>query len=125
MTNSSCGYNWGGNVLSDYFVQLMMMDYDISEPDLVESGRLYFMEHLAECGVDPRHIGFFDFEVKNKNKNNDNFKIKPNDIVSAMWICGFFPDNCNLLFEENKTIFDGKIFKFNKKTKSLTWELKK
>lgn len=121
--NSSGGYNWGGNVLTDFFVQLMLMDYDISDYSFVESGKMHYMEYLMNNGVEPNHLKFFDFDVS-RDKDGNHFKIKPDNIVSAMWICGFFPENCNLLFEENKTIFDGKIFKFNKETKSLTWESK-
>ena len=112
-------YSIGKNDFTDYFMELLYEGYDISDPELIGNTNIYFSKFLMNKGISENDLLFFDFKII--RGRGESYKVKANNIVTAMWLSGFFPENCNLLFEKNRVIFDGKIFKFNRKTKKLSW----
>lgn len=114
-------YQWGYNYIQDVIMQIMISEKDPLNEGTLESLYNIFEEYLIMCGVDPNDIDYLEFFIEKDSIRN---KIKASNIVSAMWLCGFLPDDPQSIFDKDKVLFEGKIFKFNKSTNKLTWKEK-
>lgn len=65
-------------------------------------------------------IEYLDYELK-INKLADRIDIKASNIVTALWFIGKYPLNASLAINKNECRIQDKIYKFNEKTKLLTW----
>lgn len=116
-------YEWGYNPIRDFLFQLILNGLDISEDENfngVVDNVIYMLKHM---GIGEDCIAHLDFEIK--KKKNGYFKVIPYNMLTAMWFSGFFIKNCGLVIENNSITLDGIRYKFNKKTKKLTWQEKK
>lgn len=111
-------YEWGFDYVQDILIQVMLNDNDLLDPDILGGVNNIILNYLYANGVSEADAKFFDVIVE---KEDVKFTLKAGNIVSGMWLSGFFPENPNLLFDKNRAIFDGKIFTFNKKTKKFGW----
>lgn len=114
-------YVWDENYLRDLFMEIILADNDLNDTETLNGIKILVENYLLIRGVDPNDAKFLKIFIE---KNDEFYKIRAGNIVSGMWLSGFFPDNVNLLFEKNSVIFDGKIFVYNKKTKDFSWKEK-
>ena len=75
---------------------------------------------LSYMGAKPNDINQY-LEYNIKKDKEIRFSVLPNNIISAMWFTGILPENCETAFLNNSAVYRGNQFKFNKKTKKLTW----
>jgi hypothetical protein len=72
---------------------------------------------LIKVGVYEEDLVYLDYNFKFKN----NFiKLTPNNFVCALWFIGALPEDTNIIFEENKAIVGGYLYRFNQRTKKLS-----
>jgi hypothetical protein len=116
-------YEWGNNPIKDFLFQLLMYNNDISSDELMSGIVDNILYMLKAMGIEENCIAHLDFEIKQKKKGY--FKVVPYNMLTAMWFSGFFIKNCGLVLENNSITLDGIQYKFNKKTKKLTWQEKK
>ena len=115
-------YVWGNSIVKDFLFQLLLQKNDITEPEMKEGieGNIKYI--LLSFGVRNEDLAYLEYEIK-KTKGI-HFKIIPDNILTAMWFSGYYPEKCDLIYQKNYAKFDNKLFKFNKKTKKLKWEKK-
>ena len=116
-------YKWGYNPLKDFLFQLILNDEDISDDEIHEAvvdNVIYILKYL---GIEGDCLKNLDFEIK--KKRDAYFKVVLHNIVTAMWFSGVFVNDCSFAINNDFITFEDKIFKFNKKTKKLTWKEKK
>lgn len=112
-------YEWGSSPIRDFLLQIMLLDNDITDLKYNDgiTDNINFM--LAHMGVDRHDLLYLDFKFKEPKKGH--VRVIPNNIVCAMWFIGALP-NCDRTFKNNYAYFNDRKYKFNKKTKRLTWE---
>ena len=111
-------YEWDKNPISDFFLQNLINDIDISKKknfDDIRENLSSFIEYFLE---EENDIVYLDFSIK-KDKFGG-FNIVANNIVTALWFSGIIPRDTNDVLNKNKFEFDNKKYTFNKKTKVLT-----
>ena len=113
-------YNWGENLINDFLLQLIFLGNDITNEKFILEIKNSIMIMISEMGVDANDLYYLDYEIK-KNKSGI-IQVIPGNIVCAIWFIGAVPNNCDFVFKENYVIFKSRKYKFNKKTKRLTWE---
>ena len=107
--------------IRDFFFQLMMLEYDLSEEEMINSlySTIHYMLEQMDVGTDP--MEYLDFNIKKKDMNY--LKVIANNIVTALWFTGIIPLNPDSVYENNEMRYNGKLYKFNNKTKKLTWKI--
>lgn len=113
-------YVFGENVLRDFLMQLQLLGNDISSQDFQEGIEENTKYILMNMGVHPEDMQYLDFKFKKYGEGH--VRLMPKNIVTALWFIGVFPENCETAFLTNSVIYYGLKYKFNKKTKRLTWE---
>lgn len=116
-------YEWGYNPLKDFLFQLILKDHDISDDEIfndIVDNILYMLRYL---NISEDCLTNLDFEIK--KKGDSYFKIVPHNIITAMWFTGVLINDCSFEIDNNSIIFENYIYKFNKKTKKLTWKERK
>ena len=113
-------YVFGQNIIRDFLFQLQMNGNDLAHPDFKEGIEENTKYILAGMGVRHEDLHYLDYKFKKEGVGN--IRVLPNNIVSAMWFCGIFPENCETAFLSNTAIYNGMKYKFNRKTKRLSWE---
>ena len=113
-------YKWNENPLRDFLLKIMLFENDITDSkyndDIVNN--ISFM--LTHMSVDDYDIKYLDFKLKETKKGY--VRVISNNIVCAMWFIGALPPNCTNVIKDNFAYFKDRKYKFNKKTKRLTWE---
>ena len=69
---------------------------------------------------DKYNINYFDFDVK-IDKFGDSLEIKANNIVTALWFIGEFPYEPDFIMKKRKYLTDSGYYKFDGRTKKLTF----
>ena len=117
-------YVWGVNPVQDLLFQIMMSiedDLDLSDPQVNEGVENSLIVLLTSMGVDPMDVHeYLDFKFKKIGRGY--IKALPNNIVTAMWFVGAMPKDCEMVYLHNTAVYSGHEYKFNKKTKKLTWK---
>lgn len=113
-------YRWGNSMVQDFLFQLLLQENDITNPE-IEAGIEGNIKHiLLRYGVRNEDLAYLEYKIK---KSKDvHYKVVPDNIITAMWFSGYYPDKCDLIYEKNYAKFDNKLFKFNKRTKKIKWE---
>lgn len=107
------------NPLREFLLQLIVLGNDLEELALESNFHETVIHILLRIGVMRDDIQYLNYEIRQPRKGY--FKVVAKNIVTALWFSGYFPQNNDLIFVNNSAIFDDKKFKFNKKTKKLTW----
>lgn len=115
-------YKWGYNPLKDFLFQLILNNYDISKDEVFNEIELNIINMLTYLGIDEHCLKFLDFEIR---KKDNHFKVISNNIVTAMWFSGAYINDCSFAIDNNSVTFENRKYRFNKKTKKLTWKEKK
>ena len=113
-------YPFGENVLRDFLFQLQLLGNDISADEFQEGIEDNTKYILSGMGVHHIDLQYLDFKFKKYGEGH--IRVMPNNIVSALWFIGVFPENCETAFLTNSVIHGGLRYKFNRKTKRLSWE---
>ena len=113
-------YKWNESPLRDFLLQIMLLDNDVTDSKFKDDIKNNISFMLSHMGVDNYDMRYLDFNLKEHKKGY--VKVMPKNIVSAMWFIGALPPNCNNILKDNFVVFNNKKYKFNKKTKRLTWK---
>jgi hypothetical protein len=106
--------------IRDFLFQLMILDYDISNDDLYDSIFENIVFILEQMGISSELIVYLEYKIK--RIKGEYIKIIPENIITALWFSGILPYDCDSVFDKNEIKYDNKIYKFNRKTKKLTWK---
>jgi len=112
-------YEFGENILQDFLFQLQINDNDITHKDFQEGIMENSMFLLEGIGVHYEDLQYLDFGLKKEGVGS--VRVMPCNIVTALWFSGIFPENCEVAFLNNSAVIGGLKYKFNKKTKRLSW----
>lgn len=113
-------YLFQKNPIQDYFMTLMMNGADLSDESMIDDVYDTTAHILQHMGVEDEDLEYLDFNVKRVKGNY--YKIVPNNIVCALWLSFKFPFNIYHAYDTNTVKFDDIEYKFNNKTKKLTWK---
>ena len=112
-------YEWGNNPIRDFLLQIMLFEKNITDTNIKDgiNGNISFL--LKRMNVNEYNMQYLDYTLKETKKGY--VRVVPNNIVCAMWFIGALPPNCDNIIKKNSVYFNGKKYKFNKRTKRLTW----
>jgi len=115
-------YKWNLNPFRDFLFTSMMYGTNIAdkefEADIYTGISMILNNFVSEN--DSRE--FLDFTIKG---NDEYYKVIGNNIVVALWLSGIFPANPRQVIKTNEFFLDDIKYKFNPKTKMLTFQLNK
>jgi len=109
-------YERGKLGFQDYFVNLLMNDFDISNKEIKEEIYSIFKESLLYTLYDENHINYLDFDIKKKDIE---YTIIPNNIITALWLTGIIPTDNDKVMNDNYFHYKNIKYIFNKKEKKL------
>ena len=114
-------YSWDENPFQDFLLILMINGADISNKNLEVDIYVRFLTILEYFLKNEKYNEFLDFEIK---KNDICFKVIPKNILTAFWLSGIIPQNFSEnILNSNKFRINNKEYRFNKKTKRLTYKI--
>jgi hypothetical protein len=113
-------YEWENNPFQDFLLSSLIYGADITDKELEVEIYVAFTS-LLEYVVpySDNELELLDFEIK---KRKGKFKVIGNNFISALWLSGIFPENPNDLRTNNKVIINKIRYKFNNKTKKLSYK---
>ena len=116
-------YGWGINPFQDFLFETLQSDIDISDEEMEADIYIGFTTILQYFKNNEKYENYLDYEIK---KNDICFKIVANNALTALWLSGIIPINPENVIIENKFEIGDRLYRFNEKTKRLTYrELKK
>ena len=116
-------YEWGINSFQDFLFDSIQNDIDISDDELETDIYIGLTTILEYFKNNKKYEKYLDYEIK---KNDICFKIIGKNSLTALWLSGIFPLNPEEVIVGNKFEIGNRLYKFNEKTKRLTFkELKK
>jgi len=110
----------GDNPMNDVLLELLNYDQDITDEKI--QGKLFnrLANVLLMVGINDEDIKYLDYKIK---KNNDiAYMVVGNNIITALWFVGIIPYNCEEVMKINYIVFNNRKYKYNKKTKKLSWK---
>lgn len=113
-------YKWDTNPFQDFLFASMLYGTDIAKKELevdVYVGFVTILEYFVPNKVDSQYL---DYEIINKDGH---YKVIGKNILSALWLSGIFPKNPKHVLDTNEFILEDIKYKFNPKTKKLTYRL--
>jgi len=113
-------YKWNINPFQDFLFEIIMNDIDITNKEMKLDIQIAFSRILEYYVPDKFENQYLDFELKNKKGS---FKVTAKNIVTALWLSGIFPKNPKKVMDANEFIIENLKYKFNTKTKKLTYQL--
>lgn len=115
-------YYIGENLIQDFLFQLLITGQDIASEKLQEAILQSISFLLENSGVNNKDLVYLDYKIK---KTNEYYKLIANNMITAIWFTGFFPDDVDKIFNKKEVIYDNIHFKYNSQTKKLKWQKKK
>ena len=97
-----------------------MFGADISDKDFEADIYVAFVMMLEHMLREKRLAENLDFEIKKKGSY---FKVVAKNSISALWLSGIFPRDPRKVLETNEFELDSIRYRFNPKTKKLTYRL--
>lgn len=113
-------YDWGINPFQDFLFNSVIHNTDISDKELETDIYVGFATILEYFVDDERDIHYLDFEIRKKSTY---FKVVAKNAITALWLSGIFPKNLRNVLETNEFVFENIKYRFNDKTKKLTYKL--
>ncbi len=104
------------NILLEFYNDLLLHDFNFKKYEELYVNTLYMLEFF--CGVSEKDARHLDFDVKFGCDNND-IKIIANNILTALWFSGVFPNNPTECLNKNKCVNNDLVYGFDKKQKKL------
>ena len=115
-------YKWGTNPFQDYLFKSILLGGDIADKKYeadIYVGFVTILDYLLQNSDDSAHL---DFEIKKKDSY---FKVVAKNSLSALWLSGIFPKDHKKVLETNELVLNNIKYKYNPKTKKLTYRLTK
>jgi len=112
-------YRWNENPFRDFLFRSMLYGTDIGDKEFeadIYVGFATILEYFVPNKYDTQYL---DFEIKN---NDGHYKVVAKNAISALWISGIFPNNPKQVLETSEFILEDIRYKFNAKTKKLTYK---
>lgn len=114
-------YEWNINPFQDFLLASLLYNTDITDKELEIEIYVAFSSLLNYiASYSEKELELLDFDIK-KRKNK--FMIIGNNFISALWLSGIFPENPKQIINKNEYLVDNKNYKFNTKTKKLTYKI--
>jgi len=110
-------YVTGYNPFQDFLLQSILFGVDLLDKKMfadIYSSFVYILQNILDNDEDIIHL---DFEIKG---NKDNIKFIGKNAITAIWLSGVFPEEIDEVLNNSKFIIGDRLYKFNKKTKTLT-----
>jgi hypothetical protein len=101
----------------------MVLGYDITHYETINTIDETIVYLLENMGVNHEHINYLDYDIEPVDNDIDNIKVIANNIITALWFSGIMPLDCDLIYKNNQMQYNGKLYKFDKQTKKLTWSI--
>jgi hypothetical protein len=108
------------NPFQDFLFTSMMHGVDLTDKKFEEDIYVGFVQILEYIVPDKNDAQYLDFEIKGKNGY---YRVIGNNVVSALWLSGIFPKNPRIIMNNNEFVIEDLKYKFNPKTKKLTYQL--
>ena len=112
-------YLWGINPFQDILLESIMQSIDISNKDIKNDIDIKFMSILKYVVKNENDIVYLNFDVIN---NNEYFKVRGNNIISALWLSGIIPDNIETIMTNNRFKIKNREYHYSEKTNELTYK---
>jgi len=113
-------YKWGINPFQDFLFKSIMYGADISSNEFEADIYVSFATMLEYMLPEKMDAELLDFEIK---KKSGYFKVVPKNAVTALWLSGIFPNNPKEVVVTNIFQIENMRYRFNEKTKKLTYRL--
>jgi hypothetical protein len=113
-------YVIGYNPFQDFLMQSIIYGADLSNKRIKTDIHAAFAFILQNVLDNQNDVVYLDFDIVG-DKNN--IKVVGKNAVSAVWLSGVFPDNIDLMLKKNVFRIGNRIYKYNKKTKELTYKV--
>lgn len=104
-------YEWGDNLFADYLQQLINLEIDISDEKVFNNISSVFETILKNYLYDEKDVLYLDFKI---TKTEIGYKVIGNNLISALWLSGYFPDDIELVVNDNEFIIEDVKFTFDK-----------
>ena len=115
-------YKWSENPVRDSLLQMIILGVDISDKEFLRELYEIISLSVENYVVNKEDLVYLNFKI---NKSEEHFKLIGNNIITALWFCGILPKNPTHVMEANECHYNGKIYTFDKKTKTLKSTVKK
>lgn len=113
-------YSWNINPFQDFLFRSLLYGTDIADKEF-EADIYVGVSTILEYFVgDKKDFELLDFEIK---KKNDYFRVVAKNVVTALWLSGIFPRDTKKVMETNEFVVDNVKYKYNIKSKKLTYRL--
>jgi len=110
------------NPFSDFMLESIVSGVDISK-------KKHFVDVYNACVLiletiltNPNDIKYLDFEIKG---NNGYIRLVANNLITALWLSGVFPNDVDLLVNRNVFKTEEYVYRYDKKTKKLIRKINK
>ena len=113
-------YKWDENPFQDFLFKSLMFGADISDKDFEADIYVAFVTMLEYILKEKGVAENLDFEIRKKDAY---FKVVAKNSISALWLSGIFPNEPRKVLETNEFKFENVKYRFNPKTKKLTYRL--
>ena len=111
-------YEWGMNPFQDFLFKSIIFGADIGDEENNEDIYIGFVTILEYFLDDMTNTQYLDFEIKT---NGVRHRLIPNNIITALWFMMIFPVNIRNVLAKNEYVVDGIKYKYNPKTKKITY----
>lgn len=113
-------YSWNTNPFQDFLFRSLLYGTDIADKKF-EADIYVGIGTILEYFVgDEKDFEILDFEIK---KKNDYFRVVGKNAMSALWLSGIFPNDPKKVMETNEFVVDNMKYKYDIKSKKLTYRL--
>ena len=113
-------YKWNTNPFQDYLFRSILIGVDIGDKEFEADIYVAFvtiLEYFLGNNKDSDHL---DFEIR---KKSGYFKVVAKNAITALWLSGIFPRNPKQVLNSNECVVENIKYRFNNKTKKLTYRL--
>jgi hypothetical protein len=115
-------YVYGMNPFRDYLLEAIKYDFDISDSKMkpeIDASFKYILKNVLNNGKEAVHL---DFEIIKKDSL---YKIRAKNAPSALWLSGVLVENVEDMLDAKVFVIGERRYKYDKKTGSLTFTIKK
>ena len=115
-------YKFGINPFQDFLFTSILYGANIADKEFEADIYVGFVTILEYFVSDKNDVQFLDFEVEGKDGY---FKVVAKNAITALWLSGIFPRNTRQVMDTNEFVMENMKYKFNVKTKKLSYRLMK
>lgn len=111
--------SYDDNPLGSVILNIMLlMDKKVKSESFKNLIRLKCFETLKDILNNPQQLVYLDFTVK-FDRFGDKCEIIPENMISALWFCGVFPEDAEEVITDNKFHLENGYYKYYDKTRKL------